>query len=166
MKRIFFALGLVLCILISSCSNPGGGVAVTANDRDQAVQAMSAANSAALGQAASASGNPSLVTYTGPYFSLNATFVPDLAGFMSASTSSATVTETITGFHDGSTGYTISGTLVCTIHCTLSSMDTMSISGNFTLSGGNVRTMSLSLSFDLYGSPSGSVTVNGQTFLL
>jgi hypothetical protein len=164
MKRMFFALGLVLCILISSCSNPGGLPPVTATDRDQALSALSSANQS-ISTIGSATGSP--FTYVGPNFSVYATFYPNFSGFMNAPSSSATIVETITNYPDSGTAYTISGTLTCIINCTNTAMNSMSMKGNFTLSGGNVRTMSVDVIVNLSTfAASGSVTVNGQTWVL
>lgn len=163
MKRILCSLGLVACILLTSCSNPGGGLpTVTTTDRDQAVLAMSAANTSAFNIASSGNPSDTAVTYTGTYFSLSATFSPDLQTFVGGS-GSATITETISGYHDPGSGYTISGTLVCTIN---NGTNVMTMSGNFSLSGGNVRTMSVNVTFNFKTMAySGSATLNGQTFI-
>jgi hypothetical protein len=85
---------------------------------------------------------------------------------MGLTPSSAVMTETITNYYDATTGYTISGTLTCTINCDNSTLTTFVYSGDLDFSGpGNVRTMSVDATFDwnllMY---TGSVTINGQTF--
>ncbi len=77
-----------------------------------------------------------------------------------------TMVETITQYVDPQTGYTISGTLTCTIDMSGSSITSMSYSGNFTFSGsGPVATVSMNYTMTMQPlAYSGTVTVNGQVF--
>jgi hypothetical protein len=169
MKRILFALGLVFCVLLASCSSPGDLPPVTASDRDVAMTAVtnaqSSANAGGPGWTSSLAGN--IISATGPNASVVIVCSPSYAAFQSLSNgSSATMTLTLTGFHDPGTGYSISGTLTCVMTCNSLGLATMSLQGTFALSGGNVRTMTLNATLDMQTyAYSGSATVNGQTFV-
>jgi hypothetical protein len=169
MKRILPALGLGVCVLISSCSSPGSLPSVTASDRDTAVTALASAQNTAFyggaGWTYSAPGNT--MTASGPNASVIIFFSPSYTAFANLSNgSSARMTLTLTSYHDPGTAYSISGTLTCVMTCDSLGLAAISYQGTFTLSGGNVRTMTLNSTLNLNTyAYSGSVTVNGQTFV-
>lgn len=173
MKKLVLVAALVAIVVIVSCSNPGGGgptnyPPVTQADSQQAVTAMGNAQSYAnagysswgytvYGQTISA---------TGPHVALTITFYPTMAAFAGPGSSYAVMTETITNYHDATTGYTVSGTLTCTMNCYNNALTTFVYSGNLNFSGpGNVRTMTMNLTLNYTTfTYTGTVTVNGQTF--
>ena len=75
-------------------------------------------------------------------------------------------TLTITNYPDANTGYTISGTVTCTMNTANSTFTTLAYTANLNFTGaGNVRTMTANATYNYTTfSYTGSVTVNGQTF--
>jgi hypothetical protein len=129
---------------------------ITTSDRDAAMEAVvdtevyGFTNYSSGGQW-SYSQNGNVITATGPGTTLTITLGSPIT----------TMVETITNYHDPTTGYTVSGILNWVENTALSSF---TYTGDFTLSGGIVSIVDVNVSIT-YGSYSGTITVDGQPFI-
>ena len=168
MRRLPLLLVPALIAVVVSCSNPTT-TPVGPADSQKAITAMSDVESAGFATASGAC-TPTItattVSATCPYFTVYIVFTPSLAAFSGAGAASAVETLTITNYPDATTGYTISGSVTCTINVNAMAFTSLVYSANLTFSGsGPVKTMTANATFNYTTlAYTGTVTVNGQTF--